>query len=60
MPYEDDRSDVTRLIELVGQGDPQAARDLLPVLYDELRRLAAQRLSYALGDESHRSLLRDR
>jgi RNA polymerase sigma factor (TIGR02999 family) len=46
MPHEDDRSDVTRLIELVGQGDPQAARDLLPVLYDELRRLAAQRLSH--------------
>ena len=46
MPHEDDRSDVTRLIELVGQGDPQAASDLLPVLYDELRRLAAQRLSH--------------
>lgn len=46
MPHEDERSDVTRLIELVGQGDPQAARELLPVLYDELRRLAAQRLSH--------------
>jgi RNA polymerase sigma factor (TIGR02999 family) len=46
MPHEDERPDVTRLIELVGQGDPQAARELLPVLYDELRRLAAQRLSH--------------
>jgi RNA polymerase sigma factor (TIGR02999 family) len=46
MPTEHERSDVTRLIEAVGQGDPQAARDLLPVLYDELRLLAAQRLAH--------------
>jgi RNA polymerase sigma factor (TIGR02999 family) len=46
MPIEHDRSDLTRLIEAVGQGDPQAARDLLPVVYDELRRLAAQRLAH--------------
>ena len=46
MPIEHDRSDVTPLIEAVGQGDPQAARDLLPVVYDELRRLAAQRLTH--------------
>ncbi len=46
MPIEHDRSSVTRLLEAVGQGDQQAARDLLPVVYDELRRLAAQRLSH--------------
>jgi RNA polymerase sigma factor (TIGR02999 family) len=46
MPTEPGRSDVTRLLEAVGQGDPQAARDLLPVVYDELRRLAAQRLAH--------------
>jgi RNA polymerase sigma factor (TIGR02999 family) len=46
MPTEPDRSAVTRLIEAVGQGDPQAARDLLPIVYDELRRLAAQRLAH--------------
>jgi RNA polymerase sigma factor (TIGR02999 family) len=46
MPTEPDRSDVTRLLEAVGQGDHQAARDLLPVVYDELRRLAAQRLAH--------------
>lgn len=43
MPTEPDRSVVTRMIEAVGQGDPQAAHDLLPIVYDELRRLAAQR-----------------
>jgi len=46
MPHDDHRSDVTRLLEAVGHGDPQAARDLLPVVYNELRRLAAQRLAH--------------
>ena len=46
MPIDRDRSEVTRLLEAVGQGDPRAARDLLPVVYDELRRLAAQRLAH--------------
>ena len=46
MPIEHDRSDVTRLLEAVGQGDPRAARDLLPVVYDELRRLAAHSLAH--------------
>jgi DNA-binding GntR family transcriptional regulator len=34
-------SDLTRILELVEQGDPQAAADLMPLVYDELRRLAA-------------------
>ena len=34
-------SDVTRLIESVHKGDRQAAADLLPLVYDELRKLAA-------------------
>ena len=42
MPTEAGSSDVTRLLEAARQGDPQAARDLLPIVYDELRRLAAQ------------------
>jgi RNA polymerase sigma factor (TIGR02999 family) len=46
MSSEADSSDVTHLLEAIGQGDPQAARDLLPVVYDELRRLAAQRLAH--------------
>jgi len=38
-------SDVTRLIEAAAGGDRQAAADLLPLVYDELRRLAAARLA---------------
>jgi hypothetical protein len=35
------RSDVTRILNAVEAGDPQAAAQLLPLVYDELRRLAA-------------------
>ena len=37
--------DVTCILEAVEQGNSQAAEELLPLIYDELRRLAAQRLS---------------
>ena len=38
-------SDVTRILSAIEQGDPQAASQLLPLVYDELRRLAAQKLA---------------
>jgi RNA polymerase sigma factor (TIGR02999 family) len=38
-------SDVTPILSAVEGGDAQAAEQLLPLVYDELRRLAAQRLS---------------
>jgi RNA polymerase sigma factor (TIGR02999 family) len=38
-------SDVTRILSAIEQGDPKAAEQLLPLVYDELRRLAAQRLA---------------
>ncbi|HEV2971096.1 MAG TPA: ECF-type sigma factor [Pirellulales bacterium] len=38
-------NEVTRILFAVEQGDPQAAEQLLPLVYDELRRLAAQRLA---------------
>ena len=38
-------SEVTRILSAIRQGDPQAAGQLLPLVYDELRRLAAQRLA---------------
>lgn len=38
-------SDVTRILAAIEQGDPQAAEDLLPLVYEELRKLAAQRLA---------------
>jgi RNA polymerase sigma factor (TIGR02999 family) len=39
-------SDVTRILSAIGQGDPKAADQLLPLVYDELRRLAASRLAH--------------
>jgi RNA polymerase sigma factor (TIGR02999 family) len=38
-------SEVTRLVEALSRGERQAAEELLPLVYDELRRLAAQRLA---------------
>jgi RNA polymerase sigma factor (TIGR02999 family) len=38
-------SDVTRLIDAAAAGDPKAAAELLPLVYDELRKLAASRLA---------------
>jgi RNA polymerase sigma factor (TIGR02999 family) len=38
-------SEVTRILSAIEQGDPQAAEQLLPLVYDELRKLAAQRLA---------------
>jgi RNA polymerase sigma factor (TIGR02999 family) len=38
-------SDVTRILSAIEQGDAQAAARLLPLVYDELRKLAAQRLA---------------
>jgi hypothetical protein len=37
-------NDVTRILSAIEQGDPRAAGELLPLVYQELRRLAAQRL----------------
>ena len=38
-------SEVTRILSAIEQGDPHAADQLLPLVYDELRNLAAQRLA---------------
>jgi len=43
--YSQDVSEFTRILEAVQQGDPQAAHDLLPLVYEELRRLAAQKMT---------------
>jgi RNA polymerase sigma factor (TIGR02999 family) len=37
--------DVTQLIDAAASGDPKAAADLLPLIYDELRKLAAVRMA---------------
>jgi RNA polymerase sigma factor (TIGR02999 family) len=38
-------SEVTRILSAIEQGDPHAADQLLPLVYEELRRLAGQRLA---------------
>jgi RNA polymerase sigma factor (TIGR02999 family) len=38
-------SDVTQILSAIEQGDPHAAEQLLPLVYDELRKLAAQKLA---------------
>jgi hypothetical protein len=38
-------SEVTRILSAIEQGDPTAAGELLPLVYDELRKLAAHRLA---------------
>src|SRR4030042_1201282 len=37
-------NEVTRIINAIEQGDPQAAEKLLPLVYEELRLLAAQKM----------------
>jgi RNA polymerase sigma factor (TIGR02999 family) len=39
-------ADVTQILAAVEAGDPQAAEQLLPLVYDELRKLAAQKLAH--------------
>jgi RNA polymerase sigma factor (TIGR02999 family) len=39
-------SEVTRILSAIEQGDPSAAEQLLPLVYDELRQLAAQKLAH--------------
>src|SRR5690242_17366738 len=36
---------ITRMLNAIDQGDPSAAEQLLPIVYEELRRLAAQKLA---------------
>jgi RNA polymerase sigma factor (TIGR02999 family) len=47
-------SEVTRIFSAIEQGDPRAAEKLLPLVYDELRRLASQKLA---GEAAGQSLL---
>jgi RNA polymerase sigma factor (TIGR02999 family) len=38
-------NDVTRILSAIEQGDPQAAEQLLPLVYEELRKLATQKMA---------------
>ena len=39
-------SDVTQILDAIAQGDAHAARELIPLVYGELRRLAAQKMAH--------------
>ena len=45
-------SDVTRILQSIDSGDPKAAEELLPLVYDELRRLAAIRMADEQPDQT--------
>ncbi len=45
-------SDVTRILSRIESGDPQAADELLPLVYDALRRLAAQKMTQESPDHT--------
>ena len=46
-------SDVTRILESIEHGDPKAAEELLPLVYGELRKLAAAKMA---GEAPHQTL----
>jgi RNA polymerase sigma factor (sigma-70 family) len=51
-------NEISQILEALGQGDPHAASRLLPLVYDELRRLAAQKLAHeAAAAEAMRRIL---
>lgn len=43
LPY---MTGVTQILAAIDQGDPKAAEELFPLVYDELRKLAAQKLAH--------------
>jgi RNA polymerase sigma factor (TIGR02999 family) len=45
-------NEVTRILSAIGLGDPNAASKLLPLVYDELRKLAAQRMASERSDHT--------
>jgi len=50
--YTDGMPDVTRLLDAATAGDPRAAAELLPLVYEELRKLAAARMAAERPDHS--------
>jgi RNA polymerase sigma factor (TIGR02999 family) len=45
-------SDVTHILRAIEEGEPRAAEQLLPLVYDELRQLAAQRLAHEMPGQT--------
>jgi RNA polymerase sigma factor (TIGR02999 family) len=45
-------SDVTRILKAIEQGEPQAADQLLPLVYEELRKLAASKMAHEAPNQT--------
>jgi RNA polymerase sigma factor (TIGR02999 family) len=45
-------SDVTQILQQIDAGNPSAAEELLPLVYDELRKLAAHRMAQEASDHT--------
>jgi RNA polymerase sigma factor (TIGR02999 family) len=45
-------SDVTKILNAINEGNPKAADELLPLVYEELRLLAAKKMSYELPGQT--------
>ena len=45
-------TEVTRILAAIEQGDPQVAEQLLPLVYSELRRLAARKLAHEVPGQT--------
>ena len=45
-------ADLTRILQSIEEGSPQAAEELLPLVYDELRRLAASKMAHEPGSHT--------
>ena len=45
--------EVTQILNAIDQGDPHAAKQLLPLVYNELRKLAAQKLTQEKPGQTH-------
>ena len=45
-------SEVTHILQLIEQGDPKAAEELLPLVYEELRKLAAAKMAQQPGGQT--------
>jgi RNA polymerase sigma factor (TIGR02999 family) len=45
-------SEVTRILNAIHEGDPKAAEELLPLVYDELRKLAAQKMAHEAAPQT--------
>ncbi|HYT91723.1 MAG TPA: ECF-type sigma factor [Gemmataceae bacterium] len=43
---------MTQLLQAIDRGDPHAASQLLPLVYDELRRLAAHKLAHEVPGQT--------